>query len=358
MPIYPLFLDAEASILPASVSTFPAIAAGLLSEQSQIFPVLVRFVRPIKSTLVLIYSGGATNDSASASLGGPVSTVAGGYIASQSYTASTIPGIQITHASRNPEGIGSLSYSVSSGLITWQPPNGLPVSSPPFSDGWLAIGTNTGGYLRLFLTISQLPTSDTTQPIAIADLKNTLFGKPTANDIIDGVTHYRALYLVNQSENTAENVKLVLTELAIGSDLSIGSTFLPVSTYDTSPDDVLNFSGVHAFGGIAPYTTSISPRYKRERLESLTLGGYPSMSYYPIGLSQNSDGVTTDIEAQIVDSEDSTGVLSEVQWGTSLYWSSILPGKMVSFWVRRVIPPSPTSPVYERVLLDFTFDIT
>jgi hypothetical protein len=219
--------------------------------------------------------------------------------------------------------------------------------------GWAAVGKTDTGYLRLYVT--SLPGSDQSQSITIANTLNSLFGAPAGNEITNGVTEYRALYLVNETSSTLVDIVMVLTQDTAASDVTIGSTFNPVSQYATPRIDALNFGYLNPTIGCAPYSTSLSALFPREQLVGRNGNYAPKFHYFPTDMTQSSDGTTVDVEIQLVNRYDPTGKLGGVLWGTSLSWGTILPNKMVSFWLRRVIPPNPTIPVSENVSLDITF---
>lgn len=356
--VAPQLFTRPIQFFPATIGGSYSLYPSLSPNQTAFYAALVRKAYLAKSTLALLYSGGSANTEPSLSLGGAVSTAAGRYIASQSFTASTIPGIQIYHAARNAIGTGTLSYFSSGSSIRWQPPSGPYTELPIQGGGWFSVGTIATGFLRLYITVSGLPLTDASQGIAIADVKDTLFASPNKTQLDNGVTQYRALYLANTSNNTARNVSLASTSLTVRSSLQIGSSFLPKSTYAVNASTALNFSGVLTVGGVAPYSTSMSSHFRREQMDSLTLAGYPSMTYFPIDRAQNSDGATVDVEILLPSDTDPGGLLSGVSWASSLFWSVIPPNRMVSFWVKRTIPAGLTQFGDESLLLDFTFDLS
>lgn len=304
--------------------------------------------------LALVYSGGPSNSLASGSIGGAASGTTLRFIRSQSHSGSTIPGLTINHASRNPEGVGTLSYTAATTTVTWTNPLGVVTHTKLSSSGEYAVGTNTSGYLRLTVAYPSLG-PDATQPVTIYNLRNTLFGKPDDAELPTGTTDYRALYLVNRSAATLENVLLTMTDAAPESVLSIGSSFAPRSVYTTDDASRKKLTLLNYFTGTGACSESFGSTIKREALEVFTPSGSPHTSYYVPEFSQNSDGVTEDIEILLADGKDSTGALAVVDWGTTVSWATIPAGRMVSFWVRRVLPPNPAMPTFEQAKFDVTF---
>lgn len=224
------------------------------------------------------------------------------------------------------------------------------------TSGQYAVGSNVTGYLRLTVDFPSLA-GDASQSVTVANVRNTLFGKPDDADLITGVTDYRALYLVNRSNANLTSVVLTLTDAAPESTLTVGSSFAPRSVYGTTTGrDKLTL--LNYFTANSPYSGSFGSGLRREALALLTPSGSPHTSYYVPEFSQNSDGLTTDVELVLADAEDSTGVLGVVDWGSTVSWATIPAGRMVSFWVRRQVPPGPAMPTFEQAKFDVTFTQT
>lgn len=311
----------------------------------------------ITSALSLVLSGGVGNSSPLQSIGGAASGTAAQYVVSQSYTASAIPGIEITHASRNPDGAGYLQYTASNQSVTWTNPLGVVSFVTLSADEWAAVGQAATGYLRLRITPGSLPGADQGQEITVAQENHTLFHQPASNELTSGLTDYRALYLWNQSAASAVNVSLALSSQTPESVVTIGSTFNSLSRFATPAAEGLDFRCVNHIGNIAPYSASLSGAYRRERLITVTGSKTPSMTYFPPDWGQSSNGVNEEIEVLLAGYTDPTGKLAQVEWGASLFWATIAPGRMVSFWLRRVVPPNPTLPTFEKILLDLDFTL-
>lgn len=292
------------------------------------------------------------------SLGGQASQHAAKYIVSQSYTASTIPGIEITHAARNTDGVGTLSYTAANGSIGWLNPDSVLSTILVSGDGWAVVGNPTDGYLRLSITQANLPGSDASQAITVAQARDSLFDSPAANELAAGVTDYRALYIANESAGAVTDVTLTLTDAAPQSTLALGSTFIPASKYSSTEAEALDFGVMNGLYGVAPYSTSVSGLFPRTALGAGPPMMTPGSSYYAQSAAQNSNGVDEDVEVQIQGDTDTTGELDNVEWGSSLFWTTIPAGRMVSFWVQRIVPAGPTIPTVEQALLDLDFTIS
>lgn len=308
--------------------------------------------------LTFLYSGGAGNANPDLSFGGPASQAAGKYPASQSYTASTIPGIEIIHAARNTAGSGTLEYVFSTNSVKWTDPTSNVSEVILSGDGVVAVGDSVTGYLRLRITAGSLPGSDQSQSITVAQVRDTLFTNPSSNELTSGVTDYRALYLSNEAGNDAISATLTLTDNAPESGITIGSTFIPASRYSTPEADALDFGTMNSLLSVAPYSTSLSAHFPRTTMGAGTQIMTPASGYFPQSYAQNSNGVDEDIEVQLQDGKDSSGKLVNVEWGSSLFWDTIPAGRMVSFWIRRVVPPGPATPTVERALFDLDFTVS
>jgi len=303
----------------------------------------------------LRYSGGAANSLARNSFGGPVSNTVAKYPDSQTYTQSTIPGLTIAHATHNPTGNGYLQYTAINKMVTWTNQAGAVSSTILEQDGWYAVGTTVAGFLRFYAAIASLPSGDMGQTITIADALGTLFDTPASNELASGATEYRALYLVNESPNRMTEVVLRLISDTPASSVYVGSTFNPLSTYATPQVEGLSFSVFNHKTMTPPISTSLTSLVLRERLVSLMPNGTPRFPYYATDMTQNSNGVDLDIELQLQDRYDSTNKLEAVEWSDTLLWASIPAGRMVSFWVKRVMPPNPVVPLTEIIDFDISF---
>jgi len=145
-------------------------------------------------------SGGATNVVPFDSLGGIMSTVAGGIVDSQTATApTTITGVVVDDANGNALGDGSLFFDFSAVSLRWTPPSGTAGAAVDVSvDGVYSIqGANDGGMLAVTVTAASLPGSDQTNTITITALTNNIFDDVTKAQSDVGRIEHRALFLEN-----------------------------------------------------------------------------------------------------------------------------------------------------------------
>jgi len=149
---------------------------------------------------IIRLSGGATNVVPFDSLGGVMSTVAGGIVDSQTATApTTITGVVIDDANGNALGAGSLFFDFSAVTLRWTPPSGTAGTAVDVSsDGVYAIqGASDGGMLSVTVTAASLPGSDQTNTITITALTNNIFDDVTKAQSDVGRIEHRALFLEN-----------------------------------------------------------------------------------------------------------------------------------------------------------------
>ncbi len=303
-----------------------------------------------------IYSGGQTNTSPSLSIGGQASFAAERYLSSQTYTQLAQPGVQIVHAARNAAGTGTLSYIAATKTFTWLSPDGYSSEATATESGFYTVGSTLSGFLRLSVTYSSLPSSDFTASIPIAEAQGSLFGSPSATELTNGVTEYRCVYLINESVSNASGITVSFTDNAPQSTVLIGSLFDPVSRYGTPSSKMNSLSLLSPLTGTPFLTPCTDPMAAREQLIVKQRDAGPFFMYYPTDVVQSSNGIDEYVAPQLADRYDSTNLLAQVSWGTSLSWPYINPGKMVSFYVKRTFPPNPVVPTYEYV--DFDMSVT
>lgn len=208
---------------------------------------------------VMRLSGGASNTSAAAALGGAMSTVAGGRVLSQSTSGLVITGVVIDDAMGQPEGDGSLFFDFSATTLRWTPPGGVAGTAVTVSsDGTYAIqGGNNGGVLLVTVTAASLPSSDQTNVITIANIANNIWDDVSKADSQSGDTEYRGLYWENADGTDSildarfwinqqtpgqdviaiadgdEAVNVALETIADEDTAPVGPTFTGPTSYDT-----------------------------------------------------------------------------------------------------------------------------
>lgn len=164
-------------------------------------------------------SGGAGNTDQNASLGGVMSTER---VLSQSSSGVTnITGIVIDYACGNTLGDGALSFTKATNEITWTPQGGS-VGVPVVinADGVYGVFDSTGNQqLYITVTFANLPGTDQTDTVSIANIPNETFDDISKSESNLGDTEYRGFYVRNShATDPATDVTIWLKSDAIGAD--------------------------------------------------------------------------------------------------------------------------------------------
>jgi hypothetical protein len=158
-------------------------------------------------------SGGASNETATASIGGIMSTVAGGIILSQLATASSSPiaGVTLGDANGNALGSGTLTYTYTSTTKTlrWTPPSGSIGSAVDVSSNgtYMLQGGSDGGTLLVTVVSASLPSASTTDTITITAQDQKIFDDVLKTESDSGKTYYRCIYLYNSGTTATTDDK-------------------------------------------------------------------------------------------------------------------------------------------------------
>jgi hypothetical protein len=159
-------------------------------------------------------SGGSSNTSATASIGGIMSTVAGGIILSQLATASASPiaGVTLGDANGNALGSGTLTYTYTSTTKTlkWTPPSGSIGDAVDVSSNgtYMLQGGSDGGTLLVTIVAASLPSASTTDTIAITAQDQKIFDDVLKTESDTGKTYYRCIYLYNSGTTATTDDKI------------------------------------------------------------------------------------------------------------------------------------------------------
>ena len=152
---------------------------------------------PNLANLVLYYTGGGSNATPSASIGGAISSVR---IPSQSATGTPPTGVTIDNALGNEQGDGTLTVVVSGAnkSITWQPFRGSPGTSVPITESgvWFVKSAVDGG-LCLTIDYNSLPSSTTGATITIANQTEKFFSTTTKAQSKTGLVRYHCFAVKN-----------------------------------------------------------------------------------------------------------------------------------------------------------------
>lgn len=199
-----------------------------------------------------------------------MSTVAGGLVYGQSATpGSAIAGITIVAGAGNAEGDGTLTYdySESAKTLAWKPYGGYTgtaVTVPVDGDGTYSLwGSGSSGELVVTIDESELPASDGTITVTIANIANSIFDDISKVESNTGESEYRCLYLKNAGTVATvdlidEIVLFIKTQTAGADSISIGldpggknTAPTAVANEDTAPSGVTFTAPSSAASGLA-----------------------------------------------------------------------------------------------------------
>jgi hypothetical protein len=246
------------------------------------------------SYLEVRYSGGASNTSQASSLGGAMSTVAGGLVKSQTATGiTTLTGVTIDNAAGNPEGDGTLRFDYATSMLYWTPPNGSEGLGVDVSAGgqFAVQGASEGGYLTVTVVTGSLPGANTSNTITIANIDNNVFDDVSKDESYDGDVEYRCLYLYNaHGTDTMKDVKLWIAQNTPGQDV-IGIALDAVGK-NSAPSII-------ADEGTAPTGAAFDSANPASEATALQVGDLAAGEFYPFWIRRTVPEKTT--QAQVND---------------------------------------------------------
>lgn len=193
------------------------------------------------SELKVRLSGGASNTTPGSSLGGIMSTVAGGIVLSQLATASASPisGVTLGDATGNTVGNGTLTYTYSATApkLAWTPPSGAIGTAVDVSVAgtYTLRGASDGGTLDVTVVPASLPGANKSDTIAITMQDQKLFDDVTKAESNTGVIQYRCVYLANAGTVATVDEKLDV-EIWLDSDTP-GEDVISLGLATQAPDD-------------------------------------------------------------------------------------------------------------------------
>lgn len=237
--------------------------------------------------LKFVLSGGSSNTSPAASLGGAISTDAAAVIKSQSITASTIGGVTYDDAAGNALGNGTMTYTASGTTLQWTPPSGSigPAVNITPSGRYTVYGADGLGHVKITSVTGSFG-GDASQNPTIANQVNKLFDDVARVESVAGDVEYRCFYVKNDhASESMTGVKLWINSDANGADsLALALDLAGVNaTADTTADENTAPSPEPTFS--APTT----------ELTALDIGTLTAGQYYgvwirrtvPVGTSVN-----------------------------------------------------------------------
>ena len=199
---------------------------------------------PTLADFQMYYTGGGSNSTVTAAIGGAISSVR---VLNQSATAPTmVTGVTIDDAMGNTDGIGSLTFTASGTTLSWTPYLGVATTAPVnVSAGgkfFIQAGSYAGGGLAVTVVGASLPTSTVSDSITIATLTNKLFLDVTKAESLSGVTKYHCFALKNThaSMSMVNVLSWIITNTPGADTIAIGLDPLTAGTGSTGPTAVAN----------------------------------------------------------------------------------------------------------------------
>lgn len=242
------------------------------------------------------YSGGSSNTAQGLSLGGALSTVAGGVVKSQDVTGlSSVTGVVLEDAFGNGLGTGYLRWDSATSKLGWRQPGQSDYDEVVVSgSGSYLVGSETDGFLCLTVTTGLLPVTTQTDTVVVANLTNLTYDNITSDEAYSGNTDYRCFYVYNRHPTS-----------------TIYDVRIWIQSNTSGPDDLMIALDSHAKN-----TNAIGP---------------------------------------LVDEADSTGLLSGLTFSQpathaeGLQLGDLAPGEYRGFWMKRIIGSGITSPTVSDV---------
>lgn len=176
--------------------------------------------------LHIYYTGGGSNSTPSASIGGAISSTR--ILAQTASALTTLTGVTINEGRGNgTAGTGTLTWTPSTGLFTWQPYGGSVGSGVSVTaDGtyWVQGGSNGGG-LSITVVYASLPTSTTSNTVTLTNSTQKFF-IDTTKDVSDAGSSQYHCFAVKNAHATEKMVDVTLWRAADTNGLDTISMYL------------------------------------------------------------------------------------------------------------------------------------
>ena len=294
--------------------------------------------QPVGESLNLYYSGNGTPENPTLSIGGPKGQAMGG----TAFTATPlVPGVEVLAVHGMAEGAHTLAIDAGAKTISLVLVTGIHDYSAGIDDGvaTVAVGSKEAGFAVVRINAAVATSAEIVLDVAPAP--NLLFLNPSPAAVIAGETVYRCLYLFNDTDQEVLNVSLSVTDdssevLTLASEFTSDVSLQAHSgalTMRSQAMDPTGWGGLFFLGDNMQFASEVSAN------------GLPLLLSSPAAQSQASDGVTVQIPQVLADDKDSEGRMSVLTFTGSLAWARIPARRGVTFWVRKVRPPGPTSDI-------------
>jgi hypothetical protein len=168
--------------------------------------------------LELYLSGGVDNVVPNSSLGGIKSNTPL-HSKTVAWKTDNISGITLVDAPGSTDGDGSLAYNVTNKTLTWTPFSGSAGEIITLvEDGKYAI-SGSSGLLIVSVVFANLPLTDQTADVTVAQKINSLFDDITKFESFNGNTDYRCFYIYNSHPTDPfVNISIYISQQTTGSD--------------------------------------------------------------------------------------------------------------------------------------------
>ncbi len=305
----------------------------------------------VGEALNIYYSHTGSADNPALSLGGKKGAPFGGV----SFTVTPmVPGVEVLAVHRIPTGQHTLQVDAARKQISLVLLDDLLEYTAAVGNGvsTVAVGSHTAGFAVIRVNSAAMTNSSMT--LDVAPRRNTLFPDPSIAALASGETQYRCLYLFNDTDQTITNVQLAVQDDSVDtvsisseftSDVVVGA-FSQMQTPRSVHHRALDPTG---WGGI--FFMEDMPQVNSE----LSVNSLPVI-IAAAPAAQASDGNTIQVPMRIEDIYDSHGRLSGLTFGPSLAWTKIPPRRGVTFWVRKVQPPTSPDAKIDTALFTVTAD--
>lgn len=162
-------------------------------------------------------SGGASNANPQLSLGGVRSTA---MVTSQTVAdPSQVTGVTIKAAHNNPEGAGTLKFTLTGNTLSWRPPSSaVDYSSTVSGDGEYILGDPAAGFIVVDVVASSLPAGSRTDTLGVNPTFGALFDTVQPAESLAGKTEYRCTYIYNNGDTVAYNARVWISSQTTGQD--------------------------------------------------------------------------------------------------------------------------------------------
>jgi hypothetical protein len=292
--------------------------------------------------LRLYLSGGTSNVSPAASLGGAASQLFLGGVGPllATWVGTPITGITLGDAVNVPLGAASIAYTPLGSMLEISFANGDWYPVLLGSDGVYTAQGNFGSYVTVYVATASLPVTQTYSTLSIAQVPNNLFDDVEVEQRLNGRAEYRCVYIKNEDTIDTNRVVVSLIQPALGS-AEVAAEVITTPTHNgTMTTAEMELKALRHYSLEAPWlkTTRVGSQWRMSPMDGKTM--WSATANEGVEVPQDSNGTTVSISRTIVDEVDSTNRLMSLAFSPTAEWDTIKAGKYVSFWIKRLINPN------------------